>query len=379
MTTETGERPIVPASRSAESAQEAQEAQEALRLCDQPVGTPLVLPPGLPDARVRAIVEGASKWLNGTVLHYCFFDDGVHGSDVTWTAPQAQRDVVRRAFETWKALGIGLVFREVTSLPEAEVRIGFDQGDGSWSYLGRQVLQIPVPERTMNFGWDLTANPYGLTTALHEIGHTLGMPHEHQNPFAGIVWDEEAVYASLGGPPNNWPRATTYHNVLRKISPAAVRGSEWDPDSIMQYAFPAGLIREPVAYARGLRPPGDLSPVDREQSGIWYPGEGTVSQPALLQPFVSVPTSLAPAQQVDYRVEPTASRTYGIATFGASDTVLGLFENVDGELRFVAADDDSGHERNASLRHKLFAGRRYVVRVRCYYAQQSATTAVMYW
>jgi len=226
----------------------------------------------------------------------------------------------------------------------------------------------------------LSTGPKTSSRAIVWLGCTPVKKHgRHQNPFAGIVWDEEAVYASLGGPPNNWPRATTYHNVLRKISPAAVRGSEWDPDSIMQYAFPAGLIREPVAYARGLRPPGDLSPVDREQSGIWYPGEGTVSQPALLQPFVSVPTSLAPAQQVDYRVEPTASRTYGIATFGASDTVLGLFENVDGELRFVAADDDSGHERNASLRHKLFAGRRYVVRVRCYYAQQSATTAVMYW
>ena len=50
----------------------------------------------------------------------------------------------------------------------------------------------------MNFGWDLT--PLGRsTTALHEIGHTLGMPHEHQNPFAGIAWDEETVYATSAG------------------------------------------------------------------------------------------------------------------------------------------------------------------------------------
>ena len=28
-------------------------------------------------------------------------------------------------------------------------------------------------------------------TALHGIGHTLGLPHEHQNPNAGIVWDVE--------------------------------------------------------------------------------------------------------------------------------------------------------------------------------------------
>ena len=53
----------------------------------------------------------------------------------------------------------------------------------------------------MNFGWDLT-QPGEIDTAIHEIGHTLGFPHEHQNPHAGIVWDEEAVYAALAQPPN---------------------------------------------------------------------------------------------------------------------------------------------------------------------------------
>ena len=52
-------------------------------------------------------------------------------------------------------------------------------------------------ERTMNFGWDLTTS-YGHDTALHEIGHTLGFPHEHQNPTAGIVWNEPAVLAAWG-------------------------------------------------------------------------------------------------------------------------------------------------------------------------------------
>ena len=156
---------------------------------------------------------------------------------------------------------------------EAEIRIGYAR-DGSWSYVGREILDIPVNERTMSFGWPLDRDDYGLTTAIHEIGHTLGMPHEHQNPFAGIVWDEDAVYGYLGGPPNNWPRETTFNNVLRKIDAAEVAGSNWDPDSIMEYQFPAGLIIEPAAYHNGIFPPGTLSPLDKTWAKTWYPAAG---------------------------------------------------------------------------------------------------------
>jgi hypothetical protein len=100
---------------------------------------------------------------------------------------------------------------------------------------------------------------------------------------------------------------------------------------------------------------------------------------AKLEPFVSTPTMLAPGAQVDYIVEPPGTRRYTIATFGESDTMLGLFEVIDGSPRFVAGDDDSGEDRNAQISTRLFAGRHYVVRVRCYYSAKSATTAVMYW
>ena len=191
-----------------------------LRYCAAPPRVPLALPPGLDPVRARAIVLGRAMWANGTVLHYYFFDrDGA--SDGAWVGEPAQQDAVRAGFQAWKELGIGLEFREVADRSEAEVRIGFMDGDGSWSYLGRDVLRQGSNARTMNFGWDLTT-AHGRTTALHEIGHTLGMPHEHQNPFAGIVWDEAKVFEFLGGPPNNWDRETTFHNVLRKLDPGEV-------------------------------------------------------------------------------------------------------------------------------------------------------------
>lgn len=364
-----------------------QPSGQAYAYCAVKPTTRVALPGGLQPERERAIIVGRSKWVNGTVLHYYFFDRDTDGTQVpagdgtttfvSWVGAADQRQVVRDSFATWKELGIGLDFVEVDDRREAEVRIGFMPDDGSWSYVGRDVLGIGVNDRTMNFGWSLTEDSYGVTTALHEIGHTIGMPHEHQNPFAGIVWDEDAVYSYLGGPPNNWSRETTFHNVLRKLDRAEVSGSTWDPDSIMEYAFPAGLIKEPASYADGIRPPGTLSVMDKHYVATWFPP--LQSRLPSLKAFQSVPLELTPKQQADFRISPEATRTYKVGTFGASDVVMVLFEKVDGDLRYVSGDDDSGEDRNALLELKLFTGREYVVRVRCYYSWKSATTALMYW
>lgn len=349
-------------------------------------------PPVLPDLggdHLRAIIDGRAIWVNGTVLRYYFFDGASDGSYLTrsdgtqqwvsWVGAEDQRAVVRAAFAEWDALGIGLDFREVEDRSEAELRIGFQQGAGSWvTRLGRLVLSEAATQRTMNFGWDLRA-PYGRTTALHEIGHALGMPHEHQNPFSGIEWDVDEVVAYLGGPPNNWDRATIDYNVLRKLSPSEVRGSVWDPDSVMQYAFPPGLILKPERYrTQALQPPGTLSPLDRQWILQWYPPMAPQDPPKLV-PFVSHSLMLAPRQQADFLVEPPATRRYRIGTFGQNDVVLTMFEEIGGGPRFLAGDDDSGEDRNALIDVKLFQGRRYVVRVRMYYPSASGQTAVMYW
>jgi hypothetical protein len=227
----------------------------------------------------------------------------------------------------------------------------------------------------MNFGWDVTGD---IDTPLHEIGHTLGFPHEHQNPNAGIVWDEEAVYAALAAPPNNWSRETTYYNVIRKLSPAEVRGSNWDSNSVMHYPFGPGLIKEPAQYRSGVTPGGGLSSWDKDYAKSFYPPL-TPTDYVELKPHESVKLDISPGQQKNFIIEPTATRQYQIATFGVSDTVLALFEDVNGALRYRTADDDSGEDRNARIRAKMFKGRRYVLRVRLYYADQAGETSVMMW
>lgn len=145
----------------------------------------------------------------------------------------------------------------------------------------------------------------------------------------------------------------------------------------MNYPFESGLIKEPAEYRTGLTPVGGLSPRDKTWVKTFY-APLTDADFAPLQPFVSAALPLEPAEQKNFRITPAATRNYEIRTFGTSDTVVVLFEEEAGELRFLAGDDDSGEDRNAYLKVKLFKDRKYVLRVRLYYAE-GGETAVMLW
>ncbi len=359
--------------------------------CSLPPGPVGLHSLGFTGPRMEAIIVNKSKWVNGTDLRYYFFDRDTDGDNVvladgstewrTWTTDDAHRDLVRGAFESWKAVGLGLRFLEEGRREDAEVRIGFMLGDGSWSYLGKDVLERGTNERTMNFGWDLVHHREtpDRDTALHEIGHTFGLPHEHQNPYAGMVWDEERVYAEFARPPNSWSREKTDWNVIRKIPPDTVQGSSWDPDSIMHYPFEAGLILTPERYrTEALQPAGGMSPRDVTWARTFYPPMGDDPLPELV-PFQSQQLSIGPGEQRDFTIRPTVTRPYTFQTFGQSDIVMVLFEDVEGTLRFLAGDDDSGEDRNATFEVKLFSERVYVVRIRLYYSSASGQTAAMMW
>ena len=348
-------------------------SRTAKRLCALPPRTPPQLNPPVTanPIRARAILETGLKWLNGTVLHYCFFTSG------HFRVPKKQAAAVRRAFATWKAVGIGLDFQEVKDLREAEVRIGYSVKDGgSYSSVGTEVLKDPRTRPTTVYGWNLTDKD-GRSTALHEIGHVLGMEHEHQNPYAGIEWHEEAVYKNLAAKPNQWSRRETFDNILSKLSPEQVQGSKWDPKSIMEYDFEKGLIAKPERYdAEGLLPPGTLSAADKKWARKWYPR--IKASPAKLHASTPAVIELAAGQQANFLVEPISSRKYRIETRGASDTKLALFEVIKGTPRYVSADDDSGEERNAAISHKLFKGRQYIVRLRLVHPGPTGQTTLMY-
>jgi hypothetical protein len=346
----------------------ASQAEDNLFMCAQPAAKPLILPFDLPSARALAITISAKKWVNGTVLHYHFLDRSI---EPKWTWAENQKQIVRWAFGVWRQLGIGLLFVEVSDETEAEIRIGClrestwpNQNRRSWSYVGTDNLSNEDLGRTMNFGWDLTT-AWGKATALHEIGHAIGMSHEHQNPLAGIVWDEKKVYDYYKGPPNNWDQPTTYHNILRKLDLSEVEGSKWDPASIMHYPVRPGLISSPKPYdTQGVGENTVLSPADKAWVKSWYP---PTDKPVPIAVMQLERLNAMAGEQRDYAFEPEATREYKINTVGESDCRVVVFELRDNEPRHFISEDDSGADVNVSIKTKMVKGRTYIIRVRVNY------------
>ena len=82
---------------------------------------------------------------------------------------------------------------------------------------------------------------------------------------------------------------------------------------------------------------------------------------------------------MNFVIRPSISRRYTIQTFGHSDTVIVLFEDVNGGPVFLAGDDDSGTDSNAQISIRLLRGRTYYLRIRLYFASATGEGAVMLW
>lgn len=350
---------------------------EPIAYCGLPLIKERVFDRNVGEERERMILLHAKKWTNGTKLRYYFYKgNATDGSPSSWKPRAGSLDIVKKAFKTWMDIGIGLVFEETSDREEAEIRIGFDSSDGAWSYVGRDVIDLiqnkNKKNRTMNLGWD------DLDTAMHEIGHTIGFPHEHQNPKAGLVWDEEAVYAALAAPPNNWDRDKTFYNIIRKIEPDVVQGSEHDGDSVMHYPFNAGMIKAPAKYKNGLHPAGGLSARDKEWIKTFYPPLKKADFQELSE-AVSAALNIAPGEQKNFVIKPKRTKKFTISTFGDMDTVMVLSLKDGDQETYLSGDDDSGEDYNSKIQLKLTKGKEYLVKVRLYYKDKDGVGAIMYW
>lgn len=348
------------------------QVNEKIRLCSMPITTEPQFDINIERGRSELIIVNQKKWVNGTKLTYYLYSKSREGK-IGGSA--RERKAVKEGFRIWQDVGIGIEFEEVASPEDAILRIAFERGEGSWSYVGRDNWNISKGERTMNFGWDISKTN-GMDTVLHEIGHALGFPHEHQNPNAGIVWNRESVINQLTGPPNNWDIAKIEHNVLDAKRSDAIKGSEIDEDSIMMYPISASWIKSPEHLTDGVSPKAGLSKSDKMWVRKFYPKK-EVNKFTELELFKSASFNIQPGQQQNFYFSALETRTHEIRTFGSLDTIMVLFEKSEDSEIYLSADDDSGTNHNSRIQLKLVRNRKYVIRVRLYDKISAGNTSIM--
>jgi len=297
--------------------------------------------------RTRAIAPIGKTWMNGSTLRVRF----IGGS-------AAQRNLVKTQAGWWTQHA-NLRF-EFNDAPNAEIRISFDENDGAWSYVGTDCRGIPLNEPTMNLGF------MDGGTAAHEFGHAIGLAHEHQNPAGGIQWNEPVVIAECAKSPNFWDEATTRHNILRKYSADQIKGTAFDPNSIMLYFFPPEWTLNGI----GTNANEVLSDIDRQfiAGAKMYPKAApTVAEATVLKPNATrrTPAAIGQFGEEDlFTFEVTRAGRYVIDTKGPTDVVMKLF-GPNSPTALIAEDDDSGVDYNARIAADLVNGR-YYAQVRHY-------------
>jgi hypothetical protein len=219
----------------------------------------------------------------------------------------------RMFFEHANAWDCGITFVEAAR----DGRVRLSRADGGYaSFIGTDILLVrDGPTMWLQGFTERTSAAEWSRVVPHEIGHTLGFPHEHMRKDLLDRLDREKTYvyyARVYG----FSRRDTEIQVFSSLEEASIMGTPPDQTSIMCYQFPGELTKDGRPIPGGLR----LNESDLAFADAIYPLSDSPAPPTPPEPPVEPPVepptppvepAKPPAKAIPLRIGvPSGPHTY---------------------------------------------------------------------
>jgi len=184
-----------------------------------------------------------------------------------------EKGIVKDFMEMWtgdeEKRNLGISFSEAQSATDDKVDIRIAKRTGQWcSQVGTDAKKSSSGPTMFLGDVSDTSLQYNI---LHELGHALGLEHEHQSSEAVSMFDPVQVKKYFGGPPNFWSEKQITENILSPTQSSDDWATEYDADSIMHYYFPPELLKADAAKQQRLKINRKLSDKDLALVKQLYP------------------------------------------------------------------------------------------------------------